>query len=580
MISSARALWPYLAPYRIRYVVGLVCLGIATLLGLAIPWTVKHAIDALQAQGAQASIGRFVVLILALAAASGIARLSSRFAIVGAAQRVEADIRDALYASVQTFPPAVIAARTTGDLMTRASSDVPAVRGIVGFGAVSLMSTAFAFVGAVAAMIAVDPWLTLCALLPYPALVVLLGRLNARLHERTDAVQNQLSLLSGRVQEYLAGMTVVRAYAMEPSAMASFGEANAEYVRLSLRLARAEALFSPVMGLIAGVGTMTVLWIGGKSVVDGRFSLGALVAFNGYMAYLAWPTLALGWTLAMLRRGLTSMARIQEIIDAAHTRARVDDASRFAGPASIRFRGLTFAYGDRAPVLTDVTFEVREGQTVAIVGPTGSGKSTLGLVVARLWDPPPGTVFVGGEDVTKLDLATLRGSFGYVPQESFLFSRTLLDNVTLGRDELGLAEVRAAGGVAGILDEAAALPHGFESIVGERGLTLSGGQRARVALARALAAAPPILILDDVFANVDAAKEEEILRNLREWASGRTTLVMTHRLRVARGADRVVVLAAGRVVSAGTHEELLRGSPLYSRLWRIQQLEEEIAHAP
>jgi ATP-binding cassette subfamily B multidrug efflux pump len=580
LIASGRALWRYVAPYRIRYAVGLACLGTATLLGLAIPWTVKQAIDALQAQGAEAPLGRFVALILALAVANGVARLSSRFAIVGAAQRVEAAIRDALYASVQTFPPAVIAARTTGDLMTRASSDVAAVRGIVGFGAVSLMGTAFAFVGAVAAMIAIDPWLTLWAVLPYPALVVLLRRLNTRLHERTDAVQNQLSVVSGRVQEYLAGMTVVRAYAMEQTAVAGFEEANDEYVRLSLRLARAEALFSPVMGLIAGVGTLIVLWVGGKSVVDGRFSLGALVAFNGYLAYLAWPTLALGWTLAMLRRGLTSMARIQEITEAALSPPGVDGAPRFTGPASIRFSGLTFAYGDRPPVLRDVTFEVGHGEMVAIVGPTGSGKSTLGFVAARLWDPPAGTVFVGGEDVTKLDLATLRGSFGYVPQESFLFSRTLLDNVTLGRGELGLAEARAATGVAGVTDEVEALPHGFRSIIGERGLTLSGGQRGRVALARALAAAPPILILDDVFANVDSAKEEEILRNLRESAGGRTTLVMTHRLRVARVADRVVVLEAGQVVSVGPHDELLRASPLYSRLWRIQQLEEEIAHAP
>jgi ATP-binding cassette subfamily B protein len=451
-----------------------------------------------------------------------------------------------------------------------------------------------------AAMLAVDPWLTLWALAPYPVLVILARRFNLKVNERAQAGQDQLSILSERVQEYLGGMAVVRAYTLEPRARADFGRANGEYLRLSLALARAEAGFSPLMGLIAGIGTLVVLWAGGRAVVDGRLSLGALVAFNGYLAYLTWPTIALGWTLSIVRRGLTSMGRIQEIVEAAGTTERMgvsEPASASVRPPSVsagltdpattnspvapslRFSHLTFAYGDRAPALRDVSFEVGAGETVAVVGPTGSGKSTLGLLLARLWEPPVGTLFVDGRDVTEIPLAALRAGLGYVPQDGFLFSRSIAENIALGRDDGGAAQVRAAAGVAGIAEEVERFPAGFDAVVGERGLTLSGGQRQRVTLARALTGAPPALVLDDAFASVDAAKEEEILINLRRVVSGRTVLLMTHRLRAACTADRIVVLDAGRVVETGSHEELLRRGGLYARLWRIQQLEEEIARA-
>jgi ATP-binding cassette, subfamily B, multidrug efflux pump len=548
---------------------------------------VKRAIEALERDAATAPIGRFVVLLVLLAAANAVARVASRFAAVGAAQHVEADVRDRLYVTLQACPPSFFAGRSTGDLMARASSDVSAVKAVVGFGAVSLIGTVFAFAGALTAMVAVDPWLALFAMAPYPALVFLGRRLNSRLHERADGVQQQLGVLSSRVQEHLAGMSVVRAYAMESRAMAVFRQANAEYVRRSLGLARVQAGFSPLMGLIGGVGILTVLLIGGKGVVEGRLTLGALVAFKGYMAYLAWPTLALGWTLSTIRRGLTSMARIQEVLDAVPgmgtaptaTREPTLEVTRWQGGTSIRFTGLTFEYGARGPALVDVTFDVAEGEMVAVVGPTGSGKSTLGLLLARLWEPPPDTVFVGGHDVTKLELSTLRSAIGYVPQEAFLFSRSLLDNVALGRDGVTGAEAASAASDARIAEEIQDLPDGLDTVIGERGLTLSGGQRQRVALARAFAGRPPILVLDDVFANVDASKEDEILTSLKRVAAGRTVLLTTHRLRAASVADRVVVLAGGRVVATGTHAELLAADGLYARMWRLQQLEEAIARA-
>jgi ATP-binding cassette subfamily B protein len=507
-------------------------------------------------------------------------RLGSRFSIIGAAQRVEFDVRNDLYASMQRFSPSTIAERGTGDLMARASSDVSAVKQLVGFGGLSLVSTTFAYGGAITAMLAIDPWLTVWAMSPYPILVLLAKRFNAAVHDRTEAQQAQLGVLSGVVQEHLAGMAVVRAHAMERRASATFGAANDEFLRRSLALGRMEAQFSPLMSLIAGIGILVVLWAGGHAVLGGRISLGALVAFNGYLAYLAWPTIALGWTLSIVRRGLTSMGRIQEVVADAQARAEAPGASVAAAPPpAIRFEHLTFAYGDRAPVLRDVTFEVGSGETVAVVGPTGSGKSTLGLLLARLWEPPRGAVFLGGRDVRDLDRAALRARIGFVPQEAFLFSRAIMDNVTLGRDDVPPAVARQAAAAAGIADEVDAFPEGFETVVGERGLTVSGGQRQRLALARALAGDPPVLVLDDVFASVDAAKEEEILGNLAHAAAGRTVLLITHRLRAARAAARVIVLADGRIVEEGRHDDLVRTGGVYARLWRIQQLEEEIARA-
>ncbi len=560
------------AKYRARYMLGALCLAAATGFSLAIPWTVKHAIDALAREGAAASLGGYVAVILVLAAAHWLTRLGSRFATIGAAQRVEADLRDRLYAALQRFPPEFFARHSTGDLMTRASSDVSAVRSLVGFGAITLVQTVLAFGGALAAMVAVDAWLTACAMAPVPVLIVLARRFNVALNARTQAMQEQLGVLSGRVQETLAGIAAVRAYTMERRVADSFAEANRTLLERSLAVAALQARFTPLMSLLAGLGVLAVIWIGGRDVAAGRITLGDLVAFNGYLGYLAWPTVALGLTLSAVRRGLTSMERIQEIVEAAPPAP--GDGEPLAVSPALAFERLTWGYPGRGTALIDVTFSVAPGEMVAVVGPTGSGKSTLGLLLARLWEPPAGTVFVGGRDVTTLPLAALRATIGWVPQDPFLFSRSIADNVTLGRTGL---DIVAAARAAAVDAEVAAFADGYATVVGERGLTVSGGQRQRLALARALAGGRRVLVLDDVFASVDAATEEAIVRSLR--SSGLTVLVMTHRLRVAQAADRIVVLDAGRVVAIGEHAALLAADGLYARLWRRQRLEEEIARA-
>jgi ATP-binding cassette, subfamily B, multidrug efflux pump len=610
-VSSLRRLLPYLDRYRFRYLGGAACLLLATTFSLSIPWTVKSAVDALERDGAAARIGPSVVLILGLAAAHGAARLGSRFAMLGAGQWVEHDIRADVYSRFLALPPAFYHRHRTGDLMSRVSNDISSLRMLAGFGTVMLIGTVLAFGGALGAMWLIDPWLTLFAMAPFPALVIIAKRFHHDVETRSSAVQEQLGALSAKVQENLTGMPVVRAYTMEAREVAEFERLNAEYLARNMALARIQSVSWPLMGLVSGVGVLIVMWLGGKAVVDGRISLGAFVAFNGYLTQLAWPTIALGWTLASIQRGLAAMARVTEVLDErAHdgvgdglsagapsgSSADWGSAGAISGPpymkksapeqapkllpgGSIEFRGLTFAYDDRGPVLRDVSFTVPAGVVVAVVGPTASGKSTLGTLLCRLHEPPRGTVWVAGHDVLDLPLARLRRSVGYVPQESFLFSRPLRDNVRLADERAGPERLEAVARTAGLADDLGALPGGWDTVVGERGLTLSGGQRQRVALARALVADPPFLVLDDVLASVDAAKEWEITRALRGAASGRTTLLMTHRLKAAAEADAIVVLDEGRVVEQGRHADLLAAGGLYARLWRVQQLEDELANA-
>ena len=550
---------------------------------LLIPWVTKNVVDALghatQSGTTRHTVAAGALLVVGLALAHALTRTASRLVLLGAGQRVEAEIRADLIDAFLRLEPAFYQSRRTGDLMSRATNDLQSVSMLIGFGLLSLVSTAIIYAGTLIAMLRIDTWLTVAALAPYPLLVGVTRRYNTRAHAEAVAVQEQLARLADKTQENLSGMPVVRAYTLASREIEEFGRLNHEYLARVLRQTRTHGLFSPLLAIMAGIGGLVVLWFGGRGVLEGRLSLGVLVAFSGYVAYLAWPTMALGWVLAIVRRGLSAFGRVTEILNTPSGIADGPATTLGRGPVrgEIEIRQLTFRYApDRPIVLRDLSLRIPAGGSLAIVGPTGSGKTTLAALLPRLWDPPSGTIFIDGAEIHSIPLRDLRAAIGFVPQETFLFSRTLRENVAFGSPEAGVV---AAAGVAGFTSDVERLPTGWETLVGERGLTLSGGQRQRVTLARALLRDPRILILDDAFAAVDSETEAVILARLLDRIRERTTLVITHRLRVAAMLDRIVVLAEGRVVEEGSHAELLARAGLYARLWRRQQLESTVEAA-
>jgi len=523
------------------------------------------------------ALGALIVVVLALGHA--VTRTASRLVLLGAGQRVESEIRADLIDAFLRLEPAFYQGRRTGDLMSRATNDLQSVSMLIGFGLLSLISTAILYAGTLIAMLRIDPWLTVAALAPYPLLVFVTRQYNRRAHQQTLAVQEQLARLADKTQENLSGMPVVRAYTLAPREIGEFARLNDEYLARVLRQTRTHGLFSPLLAIMAGVGALVVLWFGGRGVLEGRLSLGVLVAFTGYVAYLTWPTMALGWVLALVRRGLSAFSRVVEILNTPS--GIVDGPAAIGAQAPMRgeieIRRLTFRYAPDLPiVLRDLSLRIPAGGSVAIVGPTGAGKTTLAALLPRLWDPPAGTVFLDGIEIHGIPLRELRAAFGVVPQEAFLFSRTVRENVAFGSPEAGVV---AAADVASFTPDVVRLPAGWDTLVGERGLTLSGGQRQRATLARALLRDPRILILDDAFAAVDAETEAVILGRLLDRIRERTTIVITHRLRVASMLDRIVVLDQGRVAEEGSHAELLAHGGVYARLWRRQQLESTVEAA-
>ena len=577
--------WTFLAPYRRRIVLGSVMLLATNLFFLGIPVTMGLAVEALRGPDPAGEVPLLALLMIGFALATAVTRIVSRVWIFNAARGAEYDLRSALFGHLLTLEPAYYRAHPTGDVMTRLTSDVTTVRALWGAGVLNIVNTGFAFAAVLVMMVRIDPILTLWAILPYPTIYFLGQVMGRRIYRASRGAQEHLGELSNGIQEDLTGIQVIKSYGVEDERRAAFRARSEKLLARNMDLVKVRGQMGPALAALGSFAAVIVLYVGGRRVLAGTISLGQLVEFNGYLARLAWPTLALGWMLSLLERGRASWGRLQTILE---TAPGVAD-----GPApveldqvrgEIEVKDLTIEHDGRR-VLDGISLHLRPGTVTAIVGRTGSGKSTLVDCLTRLLDVPPGTVFLDGRDVRDLPLATLRGAIGYAPQEAFLFSTTIQDNVAFGFGKgstlAGRTEKRGpvpapdprverAATAAGLARDLAALPESYGTVVGERGITLSGGQRQRVALARALASEPRVLILDDSLSSVDAETERIILDRLSAVMHGRTSVLISHRVAAVKNADQIVVLDEGRIAERGRHDELLARGGVYAELYRTQ----------
>ncbi len=576
-----RRLQGYLLRYRWRYAAGGICLLATATLAMAVPYLLKRAIDAISHGVALRQVAAYAGIIIAIAVVQAVVRTFSRVLIFNVGRDVEYDLRNDLFAHLQKLPLSYYQEQHTGDLMSRLINDVTAVRMLLGPGILNFVNTPVYYAYAISIMLTLDARLTMAALLPYPLLLLVVKRYSRRLMEHTLHVQQGLAEMSSRVQENLSGIHVIHAYANEAGETAAFAALNQRFTEQSMQLARVRGQILPVMKTAASLGTLVVLWYGGVEVVNGRLSLGDLVAFIGYLNLLAWPTMAMGWMLSVLQRGRAAMSRLDHIFDAQPSICDPPDA---VPPAAIKgrieFRNVDFAYrtaGNGHQVLASVSFRIEPGQKLALVGRTGAGKSTVAMLLPRLFDVNGGQILLDGRDIRSLPLAQLRRSIGFVPQDPFLFSTTVRANICFGLDQADEPAVRRAAAIAGVAPDIESFPRGYDTIVGERGITLSGGQKQRLTLARAIITDPRVLILDDALSSVDIRTERAILHALEDVMRNRTSIVIAHRVSTIQAADVIAVVDDGHVVELGDHASLLARDGLYADLFRQQRLEEEIA---
>jgi len=571
----------YLRTYRRVFILGFLCLVATNGLTLSIPWLLKEAIDALGRGEPLRRVASLALAILLTAALLAAIRTRSRLFILGASRRIVYDIRNELYAHLLTLPASFYARRRTGDIMSRAVNDLLLIRSLFGPGMLSVMNIALVYAAGLPLMAKLDARLTLVALLPYPFLLAGVFHVSRRIHQRSNAAQEQLAELSNAAQETLSGINMVKAFVREAGQADRFGDRSREYRRCSLLLARSRGLIVSLMRGLGGLSTLAAIWVGGRHVIAGTLSKGGLVAFLSYLALLADPTVMMGWVLGVFQRGLGAIRRLEEIW--AFESDLPGDRVKGSGPdlrGAITFRGLDFTYpgsdeGTR-PALSGVTLDIPAGTTVGVVGRVGSGKTTLLQLVAAVYPVDHGTILIDGHDLGALPTGHLRRRVAVVPQETFLFSRTIAENIALGATTASRERIEEVARLAQITRDLPDLPQGLDTFVGERGVTLSGGQRQRVALARALLLDPPILILDDALSSIDADTEDAILAGLRGVMRRRTTLLVSHRVSTVLGADRIVVLEDGRVAESGTASELLARNGPFARMHRQQQIEKEL----
>lgn len=579
-MNELRPLLPYLRPYRREYLIGMALVIVSNFFTTLGPKFIERGIDALRTGGDFHAVKVAVGLLLAAALVGGVARYGMRELLNSGSRRVETDLRDHLYRHLQRMSAEFYDRYPTGDVMARTTNDLLAVRMVAGPALMYLVDTTIRALLIAPAMVAINPRLTGMALLPLLGLPIAMVSLGQQIHRRSQAIQEQFSGLTSHAHENLSGVRVVRAYRQERAETAAFRRLSDDYLARNLKLARVQGLFFPLLTMLGGLSALTVLYTGGRLVMTGRVTVGEFVAFGVYLAMLVWPMIALGWAVNLVQRGAASMGRINQLF---RERPAIEEPEAPAalpparGGRAVEFRSVSFAYPgarERGEVLEDLSFRVDAGRSLAIVGATGSGKSTLVDLLVRAYDPDRGVVLLDGVDIRRLPLAELHRAIGFVPQETFLFSDTLRENVLLGAPDDGRLERVAE--VAQLTEALPALPDGYDTMLGERGINLSGGQKQRSAIARALAQDPPVFVLDDALSAVDAQTEAKILRALRGALAGRTSIIVSHRLAAVRDADWILVLDDGRIVEQGAHADLITRGGRYWELLRRQQLEEEL----
>jgi ATP-binding cassette subfamily B multidrug efflux pump len=575
--SVLSRLKPHLLHYRGRITAGFICVLLTNIFLLATPRITGYAVDSLSKAVTREKLIYYSLAVIGLAVCEGIFRFFMRRLIIGVSRDIEYELRNDVFHHLETLPTSFYQRNKTGDLMSRVTNDLSNVRMLLGPAIMYSTNTIIVTFFAMVLMLKINWHLTLLALLPLPAVSISVRHFGKKIHDLTEESQARLADLSARVQESMAGIRVVKAFVQEKYEIADFEQMNRSLVEKNRELIRVQSVFYPTMELMIGLAVVVVIWVGGRQVIQGTISLGDFVAFTVYLARLTWPMIALGWVVNLLERGGASMRRLNYIFE---TVPDVKDDSHVASgveiEGSIEFRGLNFAYNG-TPTLRNISLVIPKGKTVAIVGATGSGKSTLVQLIPRLYNAPPNSLFIDGVPIERIPLNTLRSAIGFIPQDTFLFGETIRENIAFGVESTTDENVERAAEISHIDADVQGFPNKYETVVGERGITLSGGQKQRTAISRAVIRDPKILILDDALSSVDTYTEEQILEELKQVMRNRTSILISHRVSTVKEADEIIVLNAGQIVERGTHAELLTRDGYYAELHRRQLLEEELS---